>query len=129
GRPARCRAANARPQVDVLDAVVQEELGLEVLPARADPRGVSRPGGRRGREAAQAAPEGVMGHVHHREVDRSRCASAVVLGRHVLPPGQVAIPMAWWIVPGWPSTWSIRRATSTRGTDVPPLRLRPYAVR
>src|SRR5262249_43905579 len=70
-------------------------------------------------------PEGVMGHVHHREVDRFRCAIGVVLARHVLPPGQVAIPMAWWIVPGWRRTWSIRCRASTRGTDVSPLRLRP----
>jgi hypothetical protein len=76
---ARGRAANAGPQVGVLDAVVQQELGLEVLPARADPSGVSRPGGRGRCEAAQVAPEGIVGHVHHGEVDVSGVRSAVSL--------------------------------------------------
>jgi len=82
GGPARCRAANARPQVAILHAVVQQQLGLEVLPARTDPRGVSRAGGPCHGEAAQVAPEGVVGRVHHGEVDRLRRAIGRVLGRH-----------------------------------------------
>src|SRR6266436_6292281 len=33
--------------------------------------------------------------------------------------------MAWWIVSGWPRMWSIKWATSARGTDKPPRRFWP----
>src|SRR6202011_5636286 len=62
--PVRHLALETGPQPDVLDAVVDEELGLEVLPARLDTGGASFPGGRGRLEPDEVPPEGVGGRVY-----------------------------------------------------------------
>jgi hypothetical protein len=50
-------------------AVVEEEMGLGVLPTFADRGAASFPGGGGGHGPVKVALEGVVGHVHHGEVD------------------------------------------------------------
>jgi hypothetical protein len=59
--------AELGPKVDVLDAVVEEKLGLEVLPPNRGSAAVTVCCGRN--EPIEVTPEGVVGCVHHGEVD------------------------------------------------------------
>ena len=74
------RRGDRGPQVGVLDAVVDEELGLEDVPAPPQTGGVAGRGGLG--EQSEVSAEGVVGDEHHGEVDRGpewRGASEQVL--------------------------------------------------
>jgi hypothetical protein len=77
------------PQVAVLDAVMDKELGLEVLPACADLGDAGFPGGRSRRKPVQVAPEGVVGRVHQGEVDGAGSTLGYVCASH----GQILVPV------------------------------------